>query len=143
MVSRVVGEQPLSEVNSEQEVRSLLPHLERGPAPLGVELDQLAAGERHAALPRLEARAVPHRLAAREKKAATAEQAALQEAQEQTLQDALTELQETKQELALLNHIEQELEEEKEEPRSPSLSFHSEDDQNDLCLENITFGYIT
>ena len=95
MVSRVVGEQPLSEVNSEQEVRSLLPHLERGPAPLGaessssrarlllllslllphlergpaplgVELDQLAAGERHAALPRLEARAVPHRLAARD-----------------------------------------------------------------------------
>ena len=66
MVSRVVGEQPLSQVNSEQEVRSLLPHLERGPAPLGVELDQLAAGERHAALPRLEARAVPHRLATRD-----------------------------------------------------------------------------
>ena len=89
----MVGEQPLSAVNSEQEVRSvlphierglaplgaessrarlllllslLLPHLERGPAPLGVELDQLAAGERHAALPRLEARAVPHRLAARD-----------------------------------------------------------------------------
>ena len=93
MVSRVVGEQPLSEVNSEQEVRSVLPHIERGPAPLGAEssgarlllllslllphlergpaplrvkLDQLAAGERHAALPRLEARAVPHRLAARD-----------------------------------------------------------------------------
>ena len=31
-----------------------------------VKLDQLAAGERYAALPRLEARAVPHRLTTRD-----------------------------------------------------------------------------